>query len=174
MSFRVSLFYLSVIISFGLSVFLSVSAHLNKFIEGRIGSIWCLFRWFGGFVGEWDWWMGRLSYVGHRSLRSTFGAKWSETCMISLTVVLFDCGSDHCFLKLWTVLILSLSVNWVISLWRVHQENTKALTGNTSKGFQVEKQSASRVAKRSLAPVATPVGFCATLKPTTQSLPRLE
>ena len=64
--------------------------------------------------------------IGHGSLRSTFGAKWSETCMISLTVVLFDCESDHCFLKLWTVLILSLSVNWVISLWRVHQENTKA------------------------------------------------
>ena len=60
-SFRVSLFYLSVIISFGLSVFLSVLAHLHKFIEGRLGSIWGLFRWFGGFVGEWDWWMGRLS-----------------------------------------------------------------------------------------------------------------
>ena len=123
------------------------------------------------------WGMGLMDgkvIIGHGSLRSTFGAKWSETCMISLTVVRFDCESDHCFLKLWTVLILSLSVNWVISLWRVHQENTKALTGNTSKGFQVEKQSARRVAKRSLAPVATPVGFCATLKPTTQSLPRLE
>ena len=64
------------------------------------------------------WGMGLMDWkviIGHRSLRSTFGAKWSETCMISLTVVLFDCESDHCFLKLWTVLILSLSVNWVIS-----------------------------------------------------------
>ena len=78
--------------------------------------------------------------------------------MISFTVVLFDCESesDHCFLK---------SVRKVFyfclcqSPWRVHREKTKALTGNTSKGFQVEKRSAGRAARRLLAPVATPVGL---------------
>ena len=54
--------------------------------------------------------------------------------MISLTVVLFDCESesDHCFLK--GVLIFV----FVSQIKLSHQEKTKALTGNTSKGFQVE------------------------------------
>ena len=46
------------------------------------------------------------------------------------------------------------------------------LTGNNSKGFQVEKRSAGRAARRLLAPVATPVGLGATKKPDTQSLLR--
>ena len=40
-----------------------------------------------------------------------------------------------------------------------YREKTKALTGNTLKGFQVEKRSAGRAARRLLAPVATPVGL---------------
>jgi len=39
---------------------------------------------------------------------------------------------------------------------------TKALTGNTWIGFQVEKRSRSRAARSLLAPVATPVGLGAT------------
>ena len=127
-----------------------------------------------------------ISFYLSFCLSSSHCSDQSEACIDDLEVLLGETESAwqlYCLtvkVKVtsasWNseLLALSLSLNWVISPWTVHLENTKSLTGNASKGWKVEKRSAVRVAKRFLAPVATPVGFCATLKPATQSLLRLE